>query len=197
MKRFPVDKKSKEKTNLADFTFCDHKSTFESLLVASGQQEFIVEDKYDFWKFVNKYESMLRNAGQSLLNDPLSLQDDLIENPKPFHKRKFIGLDIKRPTDASYPQRCTDSKYFTQRKIEQFFEIILIYLDFKQKEKFTKVKKLRKAQQSLPIAKFKKDIKNLLDETQVLLIAGDTGCGKSTQVPQFLYEFGFQNIGNF
>ncbi|CAF4540572.1 unnamed protein product, partial [Rotaria magnacalcarata] len=29
---------------------------------------------------------------------------------------------------------------------------------------------------------------------QVILIAGDTGCGKSTQIPRFLLEAGFDKI---
>ncbi len=29
---------------------------------------------------------------------------------------------------------------------------------------------------------------------QVILVAGDTGCGKSTQIPRFLLEAGFDKI---
>ena len=43
----------------------------------------------------------------------------------------------------------------------------------------------------LPIAKNRDDILYLLENHQVLVIVGDTGCGKSTQVPQFLAEAGW------
>ena len=43
----------------------------------------------------------------------------------------------------------------------------------------------------LPIAKNRDDILYLLEENQVLVIDGDTRCGKSTQVPQYLAEAGW------
>jgi len=32
---------------------------------------------------------------------------------------------------------------------------------------------------------------------RVVIIAGDTGCGKSTQIPQYLSNVGFKRIGTF
>ncbi|CAK9807014.1 ATP-dependent RNA helicase DHX30 [Anthophora plagiata] len=40
----------------------------------------------------------------------------------------------------------------------------------------------------LPIFQYKDDILSKLQNNQVLLIKGDTGCGKSTQVPQFIID---------
>ncbi|TDH65933.1 hypothetical protein CCR75_008433 [Bremia lactucae] len=40
----------------------------------------------------------------------------------------------------------------------------------------------------LPIASFKTQIVEMLQNHDVMLISGETGCGKSTQVPQFLLE---------
>ncbi|VDN29087.1 unnamed protein product [Dibothriocephalus latus] len=39
---------------------------------------------------------------------------------------------------------------------------------------------------NLPIASFRKPILDELSRSQVVVVAGDTGCGKSTQVPQYL-----------
>lgn len=41
------------------------------------------------------------------------------------------------------------------KTFEKFYDIILLYLDFKQKEKFAKLKKLRKTQNQLPIAHYR------------------------------------------
>lgn len=42
--------------------------------------------------------------------------------------------------------------------------------------------------QSLPIWKESDQILRCIDENQVVLISGDTGCGKTTQVPQFILD---------
>ena len=52
----------------------------------------------------------------------------------------------------------------------------------------TKLKKLRKSQSKLPIAEYKQQILDTVEQNQVVIVAGDTGCGKSTQVPQYLLQ---------
>lgn len=42
---------------------------------------------------------------------------------------------------------------------------------------------------------FRNEIVSAVQNERVIIVAGDTGCGKSTQVPQYLHEAGFQNIG--
>lgn len=46
---------------------------------------------------------------------------------------------------------------------------------------------------NLPIAKHKKDIMDMIKDNQVVLIQGETGCGKTTQVPQYILEAAVQS----
>lgn len=41
---------------------------------------------------------------------------------------------------------------------------------------------------------FSEDILKLIDENQVVVLSGDTGCGKSTQVPQFILDHYINNM---
>lgn len=47
---------------------------------------------------------------------------------------------------------------------------------------FNKLKKVKADQENLPIFQYKSEIVDTVRENQVVIIAGDTGCGKSTQV---------------
>ncbi|CAK1549323.1 unnamed protein product [Leptosia nina] len=44
--------------------------------------------------------------------------------------------------------------------------------------------------QKLPVFQYRNHILYLLEKYQTLILIGETGCGKSTQVPQYLYEVG-------
>ena len=48
--------------------------------------------------------------------------------------------------------------------------------------KLTKLQKIQKDQLNLPIAAYRDEIINTVMSNQVVVVAGDTGCGKSTQV---------------
>lgn len=42
---------------------------------------------------------------------------------------------------------------------------------------------------------FRDEIIEAVRQHRVVIIAGDTGCGKSTQIPQYLSNAGFKRIG--
>ena len=49
--------------------------------------------------------------------------------------------------------------------------------------------------QSLPITKYKKDILYGLENYGIIIVIGDTGSGKTTQIPQYLHEVGYSKLG--
>ncbi|XP_038897450.1 ATP-dependent RNA helicase DEAH13 isoform X1 [Benincasa hispida] len=46
----------------------------------------------------------------------------------------------------------------------------------------------------LPIVMMEQEIMEAINENPIVIICGETGCGKTTQVPQFLYEAGFGSL---
>lgn len=64
-----------------------------------------------------------------------------------------------------------------------------VSLDEEQKRKATdKREALKEAKRSLPIYKFRDALLQAIADHQVLIIEGETGSGKTTQIPQYLYE---------
>ncbi|CAN1235831.1 ATP-dependent RNA helicase DEAH13 [Linum perenne] len=50
---------------------------------------------------------------------------------------------------------------------------------------------VEKTRKDLPIVMMEQEIMEAINENLTVIICGETGCGKTTQVPQFLYEAGF------
>lgn len=60
-----------------------------------------------------------------------------------------------------------------------------VYVDVMRNEE------IQKARLKLPILAEEQEIMETINSNQVVIIAGETGSGKTTQVPQFLYEAGY------
>lgn len=52
---------------------------------------------------------------------------------------------------------------------------------------------IEEARLQLPVAMEEQQIMEAIYENDIVIICGETGSGKTTQVPQFLYEAGYGN----
>ncbi|RMZ79376.1 hypothetical protein DV738_g3309, partial [Chaetothyriales sp. CBS 135597] len=58
-----------------------------------------------------------------------------------------------------------------------------------------KAKSIEETRKSLPVYRFRDEIIQAVRDHQVLIIVGETGSGKTTQLPQYLHEAGFTEGG--
>jgi ATP-dependent RNA helicase DHX29 len=63
-----------------------------------------------------------------------------------------------------------------------------IVADFRARQMRSSYQEMLHHRKQLPIAKYKDEILSILDHSQILVLSGETGCGKSTQVPAFILE---------
>ena len=185
------------------FDFSRHKSKLNKIffreedLVVQGSKEY-----EEFWQFLAKYQALARKKleegkikrkGKCTYSDVLGIPN--ISQPE--HSVRFF-LKPEKPKDLlnriPYQDREGRGDFLDERKIDHFRTVLTTYLNFLQKEKFSKLRKLRSSQANLPIADYKAEILKAVADNQVVIVAGDTGCGKSTQVPQYLLDGGYTNI---
>ncbi|XP_066127786.1 probable ATP-dependent RNA helicase DHX34 [Saccopteryx bilineata] len=114
----------------------------------------------------------------------------LADLPRTYDPRYRINLSILGPdTRGSRLVR-----HLPPERVSEFRRALLHYLDFGQKQAFGRLAKLQHERAALPIAQYGHRILKTLKEHQVVVVAGDTGCGKSTQLPQYLLAAGFSHM---
>ncbi|PAA56349.1 hypothetical protein BOX15_Mlig018921g1 [Macrostomum lignano] len=154
----------------------------------------------DFWAFYERYKRFKCRSGGSDVSLPVSSDGAAVSGDigGQYDAAKKLNFRIKNRRLGDYIRHRRDSPLkSTDATDEQlyYFEFVLhLYLDFMQKQKLSKILQLRRSREALPVFKHKAEIIAALQQHQSVLVAGDTGCGKSTQVPQYLLEAGYQLI---
>ncbi|XP_001604407.2 probable ATP-dependent RNA helicase DHX34 isoform X1 [Nasonia vitripennis] len=178
---------SSEDEEDSDFSFLKYKYGLNRVLLSLN----LVRDLEEFWIFVKKYELMEKKNPKQKKNASSNINQ--LGIPEDYDKFHRLNFSINYRTKELL-LRVEESRELTDARLKKFKDIVTIYVDFKQKEKFQKLKKLRTEQANLPVAQYRDEIIEAVKTERVVIIAGDTGCGKSTQVPQYLYTAGFGQI---
>ncbi|KAL1494169.1 hypothetical protein ABEB36_009813 [Hypothenemus hampei] len=79
-------------------------------------------------------------------------------------------------------RKCQISKYDNEAENERFLD------ELKDKKKKHAYKQMQNVRNILPSMKMKKEIIDLIHNNQITVISGETGCGKTTQVAQFILD---------
>ncbi|MCJ1435586.1 DEAH-box ATP-dependent RNA helicase prp22 [Xylographa pallens] len=95
-------------------------------------------------------------------------------------ERQFAS-DLRNPQAQKVSDTLPEWKRSTQRKDEPL-----------GKRTSMSIKEQR---ESLPVFKFRKTFLDAVGANQLLIVVGDTGSGKTTQLTQYLAESGFANLG--
>ena len=103
------------------------------------------------------------------------------QDPMMAPDQKRFASDLRNPQANKPPDVLPEWKRVTQSKDQPL-----------GKRTSMSIKQQR---ESLPVFKFRKQLLDAVNENQLLIVVGDTGSGKTTQLTQFLAEGGFTNNG--
>lgn len=118
-------------------------------------------------RYENQWELQQTKKAQALntnVSDDIVVKD-LEKYEYVFDEEQFVKFDAEEKTGDD----------------QQTTELPLI----KPARDITEVRK------SLPAYKYREDFLKIVDENQIIVVVGETGSGKTTQLPQYLYEAGY------
>lgn len=111
---------------------------------------------------------------------------DLDPSPKPSRIRSSHYEKGKLNRDNKKAQN--DSEIAKQDQI-------IAYL-YKSRMKEDEYQELLDTRKKLPAWNLRNEILNSINQSQVVVVSGETGCGKSTQVPQYIFDDWIKNYDN-
>ncbi|XP_063174576.1 probable ATP-dependent RNA helicase DHX34 isoform X2 [Chroicocephalus ridibundus] len=154
------------------------------------------EEILNFWAFferLRRFQSRRTHPapppGHRHAAEPPAATAARLDLPPAYDPRYRINLAL--PSAAAVPTRNSD---LPRERLAEFRAAVLHYLDFTQKQSFAKLAKLHRERAALPIAQYRQRLLDAVAGNQVVVVAGDTGCGKSTQVPQYLLAAGYSHV---
>uniref|UniRef100_A0A7N8YQM3 DEAH (Asp-Glu-Ala-His) box polypeptide 34 n=1 Tax=Mastacembelus armatus TaxID=205130 RepID=A0A7N8YQM3_9TELE len=165
----------------------------------------------EFWAFFDRFQSFKTKRDMSGSGGPCRKEGS--GEGKDSKKSGKVDLGLPKEYDARYrinvsvctrdvEERLGKAEHRSRERssgpgpqeISDCRLALLHFLDFSQRQSFGKLAKLRREQKNLPIFQYRDRIVGLVRNHPVVVVAGDTGCGKSTQVPQYLLSAGFSYI---
>ena len=122
-------------------------------------------------------------------------EDDVDKYDFVFEEQQidFVCMDTKK----GYDNRVKNKKRHPSKQYEEDEDDT----SMKEEEKVlemrpaTKHEKILEVRKKLPIYSYREDFLSALQDHQVLVLVGETGSGKTTQLPQYLHEVGYSELG--
>jgi pre-mRNA-splicing factor ATP-dependent RNA helicase DHX16 len=111
------------------------------------------------------------------------------ENEKLARAKLQFGAKDRRPKEEDYELLLDDTVDFVKLDAMAGDEETEKELEERMKKKAKM--SLAETRRSLPIFPFRDELLAAIEEHQVLIVEGETGSGKTTQIPQYLHEAGY------
>jgi ATP-dependent RNA helicase DHX29 len=92
-----------------------------------------------------------------------------------------VSIETTKPAavnGGSEPESMTKAPEYSEK----------LQTDFERRRASQAYQHMRKSRETLPIASFREQIISTLESSQIMVLSGETGCGKSTQLPSFILE---------
>ncbi|XP_013184224.2 probable ATP-dependent RNA helicase kurz [Amyelois transitella] len=124
---------------------------------------------------------IIQNGNKDSVNDSVEVDDDSKIAETEICKKKELEVSQEKEKEVVAN---LDNDVKVEKK-KPLLEHATVHIEVKRDPK------VQVARLKLPILGEEQKIMELVNENEFLLVAGETGSGKTTQIPQFLYEAGY------
>ncbi|CAH2043768.1 unnamed protein product, partial [Iphiclides podalirius] len=107
-----------------------------------------------------------------------------------FHETEDLDASCSMRNDSNFKLPGVSINFNDQLTNDLSSAFHKEYMDMLTKKPY---KKLLKFREILPAYKKAEDVLNLINNNQVIVVSGETGCGKSTQIPQLILDDAIKN----
>lgn len=104
-------------------------------------------------------------------------------------------LDFQSPTNSFNEQLIFDKSQIQELIDDRGHNKSRPFKSSLREDELIKREAILNTQQSLPVYSYKDEIMRAVQDFQILIIVGETGSGKTTQIPQYLIDAGFTSNG--
>ena len=141
-----------------------------------------IRDKHNKDRIIN-----MKRTAENMIGMTSELKDqDILKMRSGFlndKELKYLKFDtdnkkILKGVDEEMPKKILENR----KKIN----------DFKLKKKYLTIREQR---ESLPIFQYKEELRKKIGSNRIIIIVGETGSGKTTQLTQYLAEWGYAKYG--
>ncbi|CAK8532527.1 unnamed protein product [Lathyrus sativus] len=190
-----------EKLSEAEYRGLVHKKETYNILsknkgLKSADNEYRMPEAYDDQHRGVNQEKRFSVAMQRYTDQNIDKEDAWEEQQIRKSALKF-GSKNKRRASDDYPFLYEDQISFIKAYVmdgdkSDFEEEIALE---KSRVKRSVLEALQEERKKLPIYSFRDELLQVVHDHQVLVIVGETGSGKTTQIPQYLHEAGYTKHG--
>ena len=190
----------------------DEKALFSDANLTTGERRRIAERE----KVLGITRSFIE-AGDKLkktqqyvmpdIQEPEYQEEEVTEGDseqKRWEKAKFEEANYIKPKAKIHDQKPVeelsdyelllqlDNEFLERLKRGDTFENEVVDVRVQEREERDRAhKQIQHQRRSLPVYEHKQDLLQAVKENQIIIVQGETGCGKTTQIPQYLHEAGY------